>query len=275
MMPHRQLRAWRWSTTSCSTCAAASACSSSSATCGPTADIFTAVYDEDGTEGTVRRAQRPDVVPAAPAPVRADVPGAAAAVPGRDRVVRPRPTTTSSCRAPRRGRMRSCAARTRSTSAIATTRSATRGTTASARWRGGATRSSRAFLRGAFRRWRQWDWIAAQRTDRYVANSRTTQARIRAYFGREARRGPSAGRHRALHAGTGRRPLRGRLGADAAQADRRRRSRRSTELAAAAGDRRRRPERAAAAPRAGPQRPLHRPPVRRRPSPRSSRGRAR
>jgi glycosyltransferase involved in cell wall biosynthesis len=46
---------------------------------------------------------------------------------------------------------------------------------------------SRAFLRSAFRRWRQWDWIAAQRTNRYIANSRTTQARIRAYFGREAR----------------------------------------------------------------------------------------
>ncbi len=45
---------------------------------------------------------------------------------------------------------------------------------------------SRAFLRGAFRRWRQWDWIAAQRTDLYVANSRTTQARIRTYFGRES-----------------------------------------------------------------------------------------
>ena len=45
---------------------------------------------------------------------------------------------------------------------------------------------TRAFLRGAFRRWRQWDWIAAQRTDRYVANSRVTQARIRAYFGRES-----------------------------------------------------------------------------------------
>jgi glycosyltransferase involved in cell wall biosynthesis len=45
---------------------------------------------------------------------------------------------------------------------------------------------TRAFLRGAFRRWRQWDWIAAQRTDRYVANSRVTQARIRAYFGRDA-----------------------------------------------------------------------------------------
>ncbi len=45
---------------------------------------------------------------------------------------------------------------------------------------------TRAFLRATFSRWRQWDWIAAQRTDRYVANSRTTQARIRAYFGRDA-----------------------------------------------------------------------------------------
>jgi glycosyltransferase involved in cell wall biosynthesis len=45
---------------------------------------------------------------------------------------------------------------------------------------------TRAFLRRSFRRWRQWDWIAAQRTNRYVANSHTTQARIRAYFGREA-----------------------------------------------------------------------------------------
>jgi glycosyltransferase involved in cell wall biosynthesis len=46
---------------------------------------------------------------------------------------------------------------------------------------------TKTFLRSAFRRWRQWDWIAAQRTNRYIANSRTTQARIRAYFGREAR----------------------------------------------------------------------------------------
>jgi glycosyltransferase involved in cell wall biosynthesis len=46
---------------------------------------------------------------------------------------------------------------------------------------------TREFLRVAFRRWRQWDWIAAQRTDRYIANSVITQARIRAYFGREAR----------------------------------------------------------------------------------------
>jgi glycosyltransferase involved in cell wall biosynthesis len=44
---------------------------------------------------------------------------------------------------------------------------------------------SRAFLRSTLRKWRQWDWIAAQRTNRYVANSRTTQARVRAYFGRD------------------------------------------------------------------------------------------
>ena len=46
---------------------------------------------------------------------------------------------------------------------------------------------SRAVLRGLFRRWREWDWIAAQRVDRYVTNSRATQHRIRTYFGREAR----------------------------------------------------------------------------------------
>jgi glycosyltransferase involved in cell wall biosynthesis len=45
---------------------------------------------------------------------------------------------------------------------------------------------TRAALRTLFARWRQWDWVAAQRTNRYVANSLVTQARIRAYFGREA-----------------------------------------------------------------------------------------
>src|SRR2546422_9289284 len=39
---------------------------------------------------------------------------------------------------------------------------------------------SRAALKGLFRRWRQWDWIAAQRVDRYLANARTTEARVRA-----------------------------------------------------------------------------------------------
>jgi glycosyltransferase involved in cell wall biosynthesis len=52
-----------------------------------------------------------------------------------------------------------------------------------ARWRNPVARE---FLRGAFRRWRQWDWIAAQRTDRYIANSKTTQERIHRYFGRES-----------------------------------------------------------------------------------------
>jgi glycosyltransferase involved in cell wall biosynthesis len=45
---------------------------------------------------------------------------------------------------------------------------------------------TRAFLRGAFSRWRHWDRMVARRTDRYIANSRTTQARVRAYFGRES-----------------------------------------------------------------------------------------
>jgi glycosyltransferase involved in cell wall biosynthesis len=35
-------------------------------------------------------------------------------------------------------------------------------------------------------RWRQWDWIAAQRVDRYVANSALTAARVRRYFGRQS-----------------------------------------------------------------------------------------
>jgi glycosyltransferase involved in cell wall biosynthesis len=45
---------------------------------------------------------------------------------------------------------------------------------------------SRAALRRLFHRWRQWDWIAAQRVDHYIANSRVTQGRIRSYFGRES-----------------------------------------------------------------------------------------
>src|SRR3954462_2257742 len=41
-------------------------------------------------------------------------------------------------------------------------------------------------LRLLLARWRQWDWIAAQRVDRYVANSAVTAARVRRYLGREA-----------------------------------------------------------------------------------------
>src|ERR671939_610874 len=44
----------------------------------------------------------------------------------------------------------------------------------------------RAALGLIFQRWRQWDWIAAQRVDAYLANSDTTRRRIARYFGREA-----------------------------------------------------------------------------------------
>jgi glycosyltransferase involved in cell wall biosynthesis len=37
-----------------------------------------------------------------------------------------------------------------------------------------------------FQRWRQWDWIAAQRVDLYAANSETTRRRVKRYLGRDA-----------------------------------------------------------------------------------------
>jgi glycosyltransferase involved in cell wall biosynthesis len=45
---------------------------------------------------------------------------------------------------------------------------------------------TRSFLGVTFNRWRHWDRMAAQHTDRYVANSHTTKARIRSFFGRDA-----------------------------------------------------------------------------------------
>jgi len=44
----------------------------------------------------------------------------------------------------------------------------------------------RAALGAVFQRWRQWDWIAAQRVDAYLANSHTTRKRVARYFGRDA-----------------------------------------------------------------------------------------
>ena len=95
------------------------------------------------------------------------------------------PSTTSWCRARAPGRTRSSATSAPPTSATATTRSGTPGATASARWPAGCA-PSRAVLDVIFRRWRQWDWIAAQRVDRYITNSRTTQARIRNYWNRDS-----------------------------------------------------------------------------------------
>src|SRR3954453_7003151 len=41
-------------------------------------------------------------------------------------------------------------------------------------------------LRLLLNQWRQWDYIAAQRVDAYVANSHLTASRVRRYLGREA-----------------------------------------------------------------------------------------
>ncbi len=99
---------------------------------------------------------------------------------------------------------------------------------------------SRAALRGLFRRWREWDWIAAQRVDRYITNSRTTQARISSYFGRDSQivyPPVDVGRFRPGRVGA---QLPDRLRARLAQADRHR-SRGLQPPATAAGDCRRRP----------------------------------
>ncbi len=45
---------------------------------------------------------------------------------------------------------------------------------------------TRAALAVILKRWRQWDFIAAQRVDRYVAISETTRRRIGRYFNRDA-----------------------------------------------------------------------------------------
>lgn len=47
-------------------------------------------------------------------------------------------------------------------------------------------RLTRVALRKLFAWWRKWDWVAAQRTDSYIANAELARERIRAYFGREA-----------------------------------------------------------------------------------------
>ena len=50
----------------------------------------------------------------------------------------------------------------------------------------GRSLPARVALGTVMRRWRMWDFIAAQRVDRYVANSETTRRRISRYFDRES-----------------------------------------------------------------------------------------
>ena len=151
----------------------------------PDADVFTAVYDEEGTEGRFADRAAADVVPPARAADGAHVPRRCC------RSTRTRSSrstcaaTTRSSRPRARGRTACSSTPARCTSATATTRSATPGRSARRRC-ARAIRSPGRALRLLLNRWRQWDWIAAQRVDRYVANSHLTAARVRRYFGREA-----------------------------------------------------------------------------------------
>ncbi len=83
------------------------------------------------------------------------------------------------------------------------------------------TRSPGPRCASLFRRWRQWDWIAAQRVDPYVTNSQITQARVKQLPRPRRARHLPAGGDQPLRARPGGRPLPGALRADAAQADRR------------------------------------------------------
>ena len=88
---------------------------------------------------------------------------------------------------------------------------------------------ARRCSRGLFGRWREWDWVAAQRVDRYVTNSRTTQRAHHATTSAAIATVvyPPVDTHR-FAPGRSAHALRAAVGADVAQADRHRRSRRST-----------------------------------------------
>ena len=165
----------------------------------PQADVFTAVYDEQGTEGwfahrNVNTSFLQRLRPTART-FRALLPLYPYAMEALDLdALRPRHLELERLGARRhRRRPRRC------TSATATTRSATRGTRASRR-SPAATPLTRAALAVILQRWRQWDWIAAQRVDRYVANSETTARADRALLRPRGDRAAPAGGDRPLHA---------------------------------------------------------------------------
>ena len=208
-------------TTSCSTCAARSASSRRSATPGP--------RPTSSPPSTTRRAPR-----------------------AASRRARRAPRSCSGCG---RARARSgrCCRSTRTRSSRSTCAATTSSISSSSAWAHGvlldpgavhvcychnpfryawsereATLAARSAAACACRsrcvlsRWRQWDWIAAQRVDRYVANSRLTAARVRRYFGREADVLHPPVELERFSPGRGRRALPGGRRADGAQADRRR-----------------------------------------------------
>ena len=140
-----------------------------------------------GDRGTLREPQRPHVVPPAPAPDGAHLPRAAAALPLRDRGVRPprlRPRDLVLERVgARRDRRRRAVHVCYCHNPFRYAWNEREATLATPR-----ARCARRARRWCFSRWRQWDWIAAQRVDRYVANSETTRRRIARYFGARRRR---------------------------------------------------------------------------------------
>jgi glycosyltransferase involved in cell wall biosynthesis len=150
----------------------------------PQADVFTAVYDEDGTEGrfaarNVRSTFLQRLRPTARTfrPLLPLYPAAMESLDlrGYDLVI-----SSSSAWAhgviPDEGAMHVCYCHNPFRYAWNAREDTLRG-------RGPV---SRAALGLVLQRWRQWDFIAAQRVDAYVANSDTTRRRVRRYFGREA-----------------------------------------------------------------------------------------
>ena len=187
----------------------------------PEADVYTAIYDERGTEGrfAARSPQasflqrlRPDL---------ADVPAAAAAVPARGRVARPARLRRRRLVLERLGARRAGRSR-RGPRLLLPQPVPLRVVGARGDARRRATSLTRPALRVLLSRWRQWDWIAAQRVDAYVANSAVTAARIRRYFGREATILHPPVELSRFSPGPGRRALPRAGRADGAQADRRR-----------------------------------------------------
>ena len=152
----------------------------------PDADVFTAVYDEKGTEGRFadRHPQasflqklRPDR--------RARSARCCRCTRTRSSRWTCAATTSSSPVLERLGARR--ARRSRRRARLLLPQPVPLRVVASARRRSPrATRSPARRCASLLSRWRQWDWIAAQRVDAYVANSAITAARIRRYFGRES-----------------------------------------------------------------------------------------
>ena len=151
----------------------------------PEADVFTAVYDEDGTEG--RFAARPPrtsflqqlrpsarsfrvLLPAYPYAIEAlDLRGYDIVISSSSawaHGVLPDPSAVHVCYCHNPFRYAW----------------SEREATLAAR-----TPPVRLPLQVVLSRWRRWDWVAAQRVARYVANSQLTAARVRRYFGREAK----------------------------------------------------------------------------------------